>query len=328
MRKFLYSVLAGSGLALSVAPRAHAHIELIEPLARYAIQGSDTGIKSCPCGLGGSNRVCNVAQDGSDPDRSSDRVVRYEAGSTITLRFNEFINHSGRFRVAFDPDGADVADFNANILNDIPDPNNANDTEWEIEVTLPSETCDNCTLQLVQAMDGNMVDPVLDPSNISSYYSCVDIELVAPGTLGTDTPAPPDAPTTPEMPGGEQPAGDDGAEGASDQAGNSMDTPLIPTAPPTSDSAATTGSPAPATPATGGMVAMNDMLGGAQTPSLPGMGSSAPSSLDGTANSSSSGGGCSLGSSGTGASSSAFGLAAFGLTLALGLRQRSRKNSR
>src|SRR4051812_45448662 len=122
MRKFTPHVLASLGLATLFAPSAHAHIKLLDPPARYTVaDGSDVGIKSCPCGLGGSNRICNVAQDGSDPDRSTN-VTRYEAGSTVTLRFEEFVNHAGRFRVAFDPDGADVADFNANILADMPDP--------------------------------------------------------------------------------------------------------------------------------------------------------------------------------------------------------------
>ena len=108
--------LAGFGLALlAFSPTANAHIRLLEPLARYEITGTDTGIKSCPCGLGGSNRTCNVQADGSDPDRST-RVTRAEAGSTITLRFEEYIGHSGSYRVAFDDDGADVADFNSNIL--------------------------------------------------------------------------------------------------------------------------------------------------------------------------------------------------------------------
>jgi hypothetical protein len=54
---------------------------------------------------------------------------------------------------------------------------------WEIDVTLPNMTCDNCTLQLVQAMNNDTTTPVLDPSPVSSYYTCVDLELVAPGTL-------------------------------------------------------------------------------------------------------------------------------------------------
>jgi hypothetical protein len=184
---------------LAFAAPASAHIRLLEPTPRYAIQGTETGIKSCPCGSGGSNRTCNVTVDGSDPDRSTDRVSTFEAGSTITLRFEEFVDHVGSFRVAFDSDGADFGDFNGNILVPlVADPAGANGTMWEIDVTLPNMTCTNCTLQLIQAMNGDMVNPVIDPANVSSYYACVDLELVAPGTLGEgdDTAEPGDEPGT------------------------------------------------------------------------------------------------------------------------------------
>lgn len=179
--------LAGAGLALiGFAQSASAHIQLMDPPPRYELQGQETGIKSCPCGLGSSNRTCNLATDASDPDRST-RVLKAEAGSQITLRFVEFVDHSGTFRVAFDPDGADVADFNSNILVPmVADPPNTTGKMWEIPVTLPNMTCDNCTLQLIQAMNGDMTTPVKDPTNVSSYYACVDLQLVAPGTTGTD----------------------------------------------------------------------------------------------------------------------------------------------
>jgi hypothetical protein len=186
----LPSSLAGFALALlAFTPAANAHIRLLEPLARYEITGNETGIKQCPCGLGESMRAaCDLSVDASDPARST-RVTRAEAGSTLTLRFSEYIGHSGTYRVAFDPDGAEVADFNATILVPMvadPPGNMGNVGEgnvWEIEVPLPDMTCTNCTLQLVQAMNGDMVNPVANPGAVSSYYSCVDLELVAPGTM-------------------------------------------------------------------------------------------------------------------------------------------------
>ncbi len=182
LRFFLPTAAAAAAVLLSAAP-ARAHIELMEPAARY---GRDQ-IKSCPCGAGGSNRTCDVEADGSDPNRS-DNVTTFEVGSTITVRLVEFIDHGGRYRVAFDPDGADVEDFNANILLDEPDPSNvtSNTDEpdtWEFEVQLPDTPCENCTLQVVQAMHGDEVNPVPDPSGLSSYYSCADIRLVPVGSL-------------------------------------------------------------------------------------------------------------------------------------------------
>jgi hypothetical protein len=177
------TTLAGllcAGLVSAWTPAAPAHIRLLEPLPRYEITGIDTGIKSCPCGLGGSNRTCDVEADGSDPSRDAERASTFEAGSTITLRFEEYIDHSGRYRVAFDPDGADVADFNANILLDVEDPSGGM-SDWELEVTLPDTPCENCTIQLIQAMHGDTQNPVEDPSNLSTYYTCIDVTLTAAG---------------------------------------------------------------------------------------------------------------------------------------------------
>lgn len=169
---------------------ALAHMALEEPLPRYPTDG-DGRNKSCPCGVGEGDRTCNVASDRSDPDRSDD-VTTYAPGETITLRWRETIGHSGRWRIAFDEDGADMNDFNAHILEDIRDPagnaGNAGDGNlWEVEVTLPTTPCDNCTLQLVQIMDGQTNDPVQDPIGRSSYYQCADIVL-----SGTPLPPPPD----------------------------------------------------------------------------------------------------------------------------------------
>lgn len=166
---------------LLFASTGAAHIELNDPISRYPRSGN----KSCPCGEGDSNRRCDVpAEESSDPNRSTDpdKITRYEVGSTITVRFDEYIGHAGRFRVAFDEDGADLSDFNNNILMDIPDPRDGSG-EREIEVTLPDTPCDNCTLQLIQAMHGDTENPVLDPSPLSTYYTCADIILVPKGTL-------------------------------------------------------------------------------------------------------------------------------------------------
>ncbi len=189
-KSLLATLVVGAAVASVLSPsRAEAHIELMEPEARYALAADrSTGIKSCPCGMGGSNRTCNVGADGSDPNRS-DHPVEAPAGSKLILRFDEFIGHSGRYRVAFDPDGADVADFNDHILLDEPDPagntGNAGDGSiWEFEVQLPDTPCDNCTLQLVQAMHGDTVNEVLDPSPLSSYYTCIDLTLTAPADEG------------------------------------------------------------------------------------------------------------------------------------------------
>lgn len=318
MSRYTHFTAAGSCLAaLVLSSTAQAHIRLLEPTPRYDIVGFDTGIKSCPCGLGSSNRTCNVAVDASDPDRGT-RVSRFEAGSTITLRFDEYVDHSGTYRVAFDPDGADIADFNANILVPmVPDPSggmgNVNEGSiWEIEVELPDMTCSNCTLQLVQAMNNNTTTPVPDPSSVSSYYTCVDIELVAPGTLGDDDSMDPDDGMEP----------DDGMQDEPTMTGSGTQGTMGGAVQPADMSgmvANNTGSDnTMAGPATMGSSTDDDPSSGPYgSPSIPGMGMT----------SSGSAGGCSLGPVRAGsAHGSAFALSS--LALALGVLGRRRARAR
>jgi hypothetical protein len=116
------SVLAALAASVQlVSTVASAHIHLLAPLPRYpdAVAGEN---KNCPCGVGTAGRTCSDPAERSDPNRSSDRATELPGGSLLTVRLSEYVGHSGRFRVAFDPDGADVADFNQHILADIADP--------------------------------------------------------------------------------------------------------------------------------------------------------------------------------------------------------------
>lgn len=178
-----------AALALSLqllATPSAAHIELQLPMNRYSnIKAGEN--KACPCGSGVTSRRCNDPAEFSDTDRSLDRITTFAPGDTITLRFDEYVGHSGRYRIAFDPDGAELNDFNQHILLDEPDPtgklgNIGQASTWEFQITLPDMTCDNCTLQLIQVMDGNTEEPVLDPSTRGgTYFQCADIVL-ADGT--------------------------------------------------------------------------------------------------------------------------------------------------
>jgi MYXO-CTERM domain-containing protein len=186
--RHLSSLVSSSACAAIVAlfsSTAAAHIELVDPSPRYALPGN----KACPCGQGDSSRQCDTpASESTDPNRSTN-VTTFEAGSTITVVADEYIDHDGRMRVAFDPDGADLADFNDNILMDVADPSEsglsmANPRVWEFQIQLPNMTCDNCTLQVIQAMHGDTENPVMDPAPLSTYYTCADIRLVPAGSLG------------------------------------------------------------------------------------------------------------------------------------------------
>lgn len=192
MRTALLSVL----FTATLSSTAVAHIDMLSPTPRYPEEVALDN-KACPCGVGASNRLCNVEGDRSDPDRASeDRITELTAGGTVTVRFDEYVGHTGRYRVAIDYDGADLEDFNANPLLDVPDPpgntgNTGGGSIWELEVPLPNVNCDNCTLQLIQMMDGNQDDPVDDPVNRSTYYTCADIRLVGANTSISDAGANP-----------------------------------------------------------------------------------------------------------------------------------------
>lgn len=184
-----------TGLQL-LSSSALAHIELQSPMNRYSdIKAGDN--KACPCGSGTTNRSCRKPEEFADPDRSADRVTTFAPGDTISVRFDEYVGHGGRYRIAFDPDGASLDAFNENILLDEPDPsgsvgNLGQKSLWEFQVTLPNMTCDNCTLQLIQVMDGNTVDEVLNPVDRGgTYFQCADIVLANGTPAGGLAPAAP-----------------------------------------------------------------------------------------------------------------------------------------
>ena len=163
-----------SALALVVvaaAAPAAGHIQMDFPTPRF----NDGNNKWCPCGTGGDGSRANngCARSVSDPNRGATSNA-FTAGQTITLQWRETVDHSGRFRVSFDDDGADQPDFDAHILNDISDPV-GNSGAHTLDVTLPNVNCANCTLQLIQVMNGDTVDPVATPVN--SYFQCANLVL-------------------------------------------------------------------------------------------------------------------------------------------------------
>jgi Lytic polysaccharide mono-oxygenase, cellulose-degrading len=123
------------------------------------------GIKTGPCGF---------------PKAAT--VPTLNAGDKITVNWEETINHPGRFEFRFSTDN-DVTFSQPVTVEDTatgPTPH-----QYSIELTLPSVTCEQCTLQLVQVMTEN-------PQNPSLYYSCADFRLV---NSGAPAPTPPPAST-------------------------------------------------------------------------------------------------------------------------------------
>lgn len=184
------ALVVGPGM---LALPARAHIELLSPPARYP-PGMQ---KDEPCG------------HPLDPPGEEPPTV-YQAGETITVRFNEFVSHPGHFRVALDPTGTDSftspADFDdfynspEVVLDDIP--HDRDGGLHEVELTLPDLPCDPCTLQLIQVMTE---DGAFGPGDDDLYFQCADIVLEPASTT--------DEPTT-----GSTGSGMPGDGGASDDA--------------------------------------------------------------------------------------------------------------
>jgi len=142
-------------LLLALAQPAAAHIALRSPAPRTAEQ------KAGPCGAAGSTRGTTV--------------TTYQPGETITVEWDETVDHPGHYRIAFDDSGDDVfvnpntsADaYPFTLVNQIADKAGGHYTQ---QVTLPTTPCNNCTLQLMQVMT------TTEPYN-SFYYQCADIVI-------------------------------------------------------------------------------------------------------------------------------------------------------
>ncbi len=152
---------------------AAAHIRMDEPVARneWAMSAFQDPIKDGPCGSGAND------PRSTDPDK----INEFSPGQEITVSWHETIDHPGHYRIAIDMDGQD--DFvDKTGETDIVDPpvlpvlldgildQPGGAGTYSVTVKLPNETCDNCTLQLIQYMT----------DTYESYYVCAD--LVISGT--------------------------------------------------------------------------------------------------------------------------------------------------
>jgi hypothetical protein len=185
MRKALLASLVTIGSArLLHASSALAHIDLLEPEARAhgtAASGDtdvddNSNLKNGPCGQLTTGRT--------------DRVARYAPGETVRIRLREENAHVSYLRVALDLDGNEFplrAQFpgGPETQAEAEAAEAALGTEWlllvyredndtpgfvhELEVTLPEQSCDNCTLQVLQYM--------YDDPSAPYYFQCADLVI-------------------------------------------------------------------------------------------------------------------------------------------------------
>ncbi|WP_437729861.1 SCE4755 family polysaccharide monooxygenase-like protein [Sorangium sp. So ce1335] len=150
---------------VSLAGVSHAHITLTSPAPRNGLDGPQ---KTSPCG--------------APNDARGDDVTVFEPGETITVTWDETIDHPGHFRIMFDDDGDDFPEPAGEsdlcepgvdpgcLLDGIEDKRGGS---YSAQVTLPDIACDNCTLQLIQVMT--------DRRPATLYYRCADLVLRSSG---------------------------------------------------------------------------------------------------------------------------------------------------
>jgi hypothetical protein len=147
---------------LVLSGTASAHITMTAPPPRTLDN------KAGPCGAAGSKRGTHV--------------TTFAPGATITVEWDETVDHPGHYRIAFDNDGDDVFvnpnnpndNFSFTLMEPIADKVGGHYTQ---QITLPTAPCANCTLQLMQIMTTQV------PYN-SFYYQCADIAIAVGGGSG------------------------------------------------------------------------------------------------------------------------------------------------
>lgn len=174
------------------ASPAFAHIDLLEPEARAhgTAQSGDTAIdantnqKTGPCGQVTNGRTT--------------RVATYAPGETITLRVREETPHDSYIRISLNLDGDDFplrpqastpaeteevalaaerALGGDTLLRVYREANDTPNFVHEIPVTLPDQTCENCTLQVIQFMFA---------TGQAFYFQCADLVIAEGGGAAAD----------------------------------------------------------------------------------------------------------------------------------------------
>ncbi|MBX3186841.1 MAG: hypothetical protein KF819_07495 [Labilithrix sp.] len=161
---------------------AFAHAYIVNPPARDISNPNKNAIAhkqaAAPCG--------NVPRTG--------KPMKYDAGATITVTWEETIAHNGCYQVRFSKEN----DTNFVLLKQIDDPV-GNQGVQSTTVTLPNENCPACTLTVRQFMQGGTTATCAPDASSAAggiYYSCADI------CIGPDCDEDASAPVTPTDDGG------------------------------------------------------------------------------------------------------------------------------
>jgi hypothetical protein len=187
MKPFVTATLAFA--AISLAPRANAHFQLLEPPSW--IQESNLGDpqKAAPCGTSDITA-----------GKPTNAVTSVDGGKKLKVRVKETVFHPGFYRIALsvnsrtelpaDPkaetrntdkgpqsvSGHIVYPPTPPVLADGLFPHTTRPTgEWETEVDIPNINCAKCTLQVIQFMANHG----LNKEGEYTYHHCADIAIHA-----------------------------------------------------------------------------------------------------------------------------------------------------
>jgi hypothetical protein len=197
--KKLALVLGFSAVCSSAT--AHAHFNLVAPPPNTTT--TDGGMGSPPCGVGTPSGMVTPAQ----------------GGHTITLNIDEYVPHTGFYRIALAmsspselPLDSVVKDSKGNILPPSGKPGGTSSTAafedppvfpvlydhlfqhtangvqtFKMDITLPNVSCDKCTLQVLEFMADHgfntAAPPDTGPGGGYFYRHCADLKITADPAL-------------------------------------------------------------------------------------------------------------------------------------------------
>ena len=148
------------------ATQSLAHARL-KPTGKLTPRNEESGLKTAPCG----DAVIDAA-----------KRVTLSAGETITVEWEETINHPGSFKISFAPNGTsefvllkEVADTQDGPVT-FGDP--ATYHQYSTTITVPDVTCNTCVMQLIQVMT--------DRTPPTFYHSCADVKITGGSTTAKD----------------------------------------------------------------------------------------------------------------------------------------------
>lgn len=156
-------------IALTTTRGASAHTLLVNPPP--LIDEDDAKVGPCGCTFGGGGIECPTDY----------AITELEAGSEIMVSWDETINHTGNFRIAFapvTPEAATVADFDDAALQVTVD-DTLNGGLFAQAFTIPDVPCDLCTIQVRQFMEG-AAEPY--------YFTCGAVRIVTETGQGGGSP--------------------------------------------------------------------------------------------------------------------------------------------